>query len=123
MPSARKPETPLAGAMVSAFDKDIKIDDAIGSALTNAKGRFKIVYTPQEFREGKEPGPDLYLEIRDPQGKPIHSTIDKVRENASPEETYNIVLKGEDQVDPDKTIPTKRRKKKDDPDKRGDKKG
>ena len=115
-------KTPLVGAMVSAIDKDVKTDDAMGSALTNAKGRFKIVYNPQEFREGLEPGPDLYLEVRDSQGEVVHSTIEQIRENASPDESFNIVLKGEGQYDPDETLPTMRRMKKDDPDKKDTKK-
>lgn len=116
-------KTPLVGAKVSAYDKDVSIDDTIGSALTNSKGRFKIEYNPQEFREGKETGPDLYLEVSDPQGKKIHSTIDELRENASPKETYTIVVKSKDKIDPNKTLPSKRKNKDDGPDKKDEKKG
>lgn len=41
---------PVAGATVSAFDADWLQDDALGSGVTDATGRFRIDYTFEDFR-------------------------------------------------------------------------
>jgi protocatechuate 3,4-dioxygenase beta subunit len=106
---------PVSGVMVTAHDKDIKFDDALGAGLTNKKGEFSIRYNVREFREGKETGPDLYLRVMDTQGKLLHSTQENVRKDASSEEIYKIVLKDSDEAkeDPDKTVVSRRNKKDD----------
>ncbi len=44
------PQTPIAGATVRAFDADWLQDDSLGSAVTDATGRFRIDYTTADFR-------------------------------------------------------------------------
>jgi hypothetical protein len=44
------PQTPIPGATVSAFDADWLQDDPLGSAVTDATGRFRIDYTTADFQ-------------------------------------------------------------------------
>ncbi len=82
----------MAGLMVSALDRDRRYDDKLGSALTNREGEFRITYRIQDFREGLEPGSDLYVTVIDINGNLLYSSIDNIRENASREEVYEIRL-------------------------------
>ncbi|MFZ4878217.1 hypothetical protein ACL9RI_24305 [Janthinobacterium sp. Mn2066] len=43
------PQTPIAGATVRAFDADWLQDDALGDAVTDATGRFRIDYLTSDF--------------------------------------------------------------------------
>ncbi|MCU0541834.1 MAG: carboxypeptidase-like regulatory domain-containing protein [Oscillatoriaceae cyanobacterium Prado104] len=86
----------IAGLMVSALDRDRRYDDKLGSALTNREGEFRITYRVQDFREGLERGPDLYVTIIDIEGNLLHSSIDSIRENAKREEVYEIRLNRSD---------------------------
>ena len=80
----------IPGLMVSVIDQDRRYDDKLGSALTNQAGEFRIVYRIQDFREGPEPGPDLYVTVIDVDGNLLFSSEDEVRENASREEIFEI---------------------------------
>ena len=80
----------IPGLMVSAIDQDRRYDDKLGSVLTNQAGEFRIVYRSQDFREGSEPGPDLYVTVIDADGNLLFSSQNEVRENASREEVFEI---------------------------------
>jgi hypothetical protein len=82
----------IPGLMVSALDLDRRYDDKLGSALTNQEEVFRITYRVQDFREGLESSPDLYITIIDIDGNLLHSSIDNIRENASRDEVYEIRL-------------------------------
>lgn len=43
------PQTPIAGATVRAFDADWLQDDALGDAVTDVTGRFRIDYLTSDF--------------------------------------------------------------------------
>ena len=44
-----EPHAPIAGATVRAFDADWLQDDALGDAVTDATGRFRIDYLASDF--------------------------------------------------------------------------
>lgn len=89
-------EIPVAGVEVTAFDADWIQDDAIGSAITDGAGKFRIDYLVEDFE--KTPlspllnlewvsGPDLYFSIETPGGtvlsaEPRSRGRDPDRENA-----------------------------------------
>lgn len=88
----------VANVKVTAFDTDWLQDDALGSAFTDANGKFRIDYTREDFE--KTPwspllnvelfgGPDLYFKIEDAGGnvllkEPASRGRARDRENAGP---------------------------------------
>ncbi len=60
---------PLADIEVSVYDKDPLVDDALGSAVTDAEGRFQVEFAWSDFKGGEalEGRPDLYVEYVDRQ--------------------------------------------------------
>ncbi len=70
-------QQPIAGVEVTALDRDWLQDDALGSALTDADGRFRIEYRRDDFTPGTWldielfGGPDLYFHVRHPSGAPL----------------------------------------------------
>jgi hypothetical protein len=86
----------IEGVMVSAFDRDRQYDDKLGAALTNAEGEFEITFRKQDFREGREPGPDLYLTVIDSRGNLLYSSEKEIRYDAGQVEEYDIVIEGRD---------------------------
>lgn len=63
-------QTPVSSVKVSAFDVDWLQDDALGSAVTNANGKFRIDYLAADFKKDVLGlnielfgGPDLYFKI------------------------------------------------------------
>lgn len=63
---------PVSGAKVSAFDADWLADDALGSAITDGTGKFRIDYDAADFKRTPfsplinlewTGGPDLYFKI------------------------------------------------------------
>lgn len=70
--TCEKPRSPIAGAEVEAFDADWLQDDALGTATTDADGRFRIYYTRHDFEKTIFPfinvelfgGPDVYFVVK-----------------------------------------------------------
>ncbi|RKY02392.1 hypothetical protein DRP77_08020 [Candidatus Poribacteria bacterium] len=53
---------PLVGVRVSAFDRDVLVDDFLGYAFTDEEGRFEIRYAESDFKSTPlEKKPDLRL--------------------------------------------------------------
>lgn len=91
-------QIPVGGVKVSAFDVDWLQDDAIGSAITDVNGKFRIDYTYSDFnRTPFSPiinfelvgGPDIYFQIEDSGGtvllnEPRSRGRQTDRENAGP---------------------------------------
>jgi hypothetical protein len=66
-----RPHMPVAGMRVSAFDADWLQPDALGSATTDASGKFRIDYLAPDFEKTifswlnveLKSGPDLYFRV------------------------------------------------------------
>ncbi len=84
----------VAGLMVRVVDKDRKYDDLLGAAQTDENGEFEISYRLQDFREGLEPGADLFVLVSDVKGKVVYSSEDAIRYDAGREEVFDITVKG-----------------------------
>ncbi len=83
---------PLEGLRVAAFDKDVVKDDFLGEAMTDAEGRFEIRFTDADFKDLLESQPDIYLCVFRPDA-PAEAILDTswdVRENASPDEHFEL---------------------------------
>lgn len=72
-------QAPLPRLRVRAFDTDWIQDDPLGSAMTDANGRYRIYYTRQTFRRTPLPwiswemrdGPDVYFRVESSGGTPL----------------------------------------------------
>jgi len=74
----RKRRTALRDLFVEAWDSDLICDDFVGSATTDADGKFHIQFTQNYFRElFFDSEPDLYFKIFQ-DGQLIASTEDSV---------------------------------------------
>ncbi|MBN2489120.1 MAG: hypothetical protein JXA98_08835 [Methanosarcinaceae archaeon] len=83
----------VQGLLVEAVDKDFKYDDRLGSVITDKDGNFEIVYTENDFKDAYvDTKPDLYLRIKTPDGRVIHTTEDKVRYRANKAEEFIIEI-------------------------------
>ncbi len=89
----------MKGLMVRLFDKDRRYDDKLGATLTDEEGDFTISYRIQDFREGPEPGADLYLSVMDAEGKELYSSEKAVRFDAGREEVFDITIRKEEDAD------------------------
>ena len=71
----------VEGYTVQAFDKDPGIylhpDDRLGKALTSSDGSFKITFTDDAFKDWLEGNPEIYLVIRDREGRILITTESK----------------------------------------------
>jgi hypothetical protein len=56
---------PLAGAIVRAFDKDLRHEEMLGEVKTDAEGRFEITYTRAQFRRVGKKQADLIVRVYD----------------------------------------------------------
>ena len=87
---------PVVGVVVRGWDKDLVFDDALGDAITNADGRFEIVYTDEAFRSIFDQYPDIYVQIWDAKGeRQIYTTESSIRWNAGADEEFNISVPAE----------------------------
>lgn len=83
----------IPGLVVEALDKDLFIDDRLGLAVTDDKGKFEILYGREDFQECFfDRKPDIYLRIKDKAGKVIHTTEEKVRYEADSTEAFRIAI-------------------------------
>ncbi|HEX2483966.1 MAG TPA: hypothetical protein VHQ66_01615 [Myxococcota bacterium] len=84
---------PLPGLFVHAFDKDVVLDDELGTAITGPDGRFEIAFTALAFRDVVEERPDLYFRVYTERGgRQLHSTLDDVIWNAKGDEDVAIAI-------------------------------
>lgn len=87
------------GLLVRVVDKDRQYDDLLGAAQTDKEGRFEISYRLQDFKEGPEPGADLYLLVTDEEGEVLYSSEEAVRYDAGRVEEYEITIEGDSDED------------------------
>lgn len=86
----------IAGLIVEALDKDLLVDDKLGSAVTDKKGNFEIVYDSNDFRElFFDQKPDIYLKVKNINGETIYTSEQKVKYQASRVEEFDIVISEE----------------------------
>jgi hypothetical protein len=57
---------PAAGLTVTAVDRDLRQEQALGSATTGGDGRYEILYTRDQFARSEKGAADLLLRVSDP---------------------------------------------------------
>lgn len=85
----------VPGVVVAAFDKDRFWDDRLGEALSDAAGQFHLVYDEKAFRDLFEEAPDVYLTVKTPAGKLLHTTEEAVRFDAGQNEVFQLSIPAE----------------------------
>jgi hypothetical protein len=92
---------PARGCIVQAFDKDPGIyghaDDRLGRAKTDENGAFEIIFDQKAFEDWFEGSPEVYLVVRDQDGKLLINTPEK--ENNTHRIDFQIKL-GKSKVNP-----------------------
>ena len=85
-------KTGIPGLLVSAYDADLFFDDLLGTATTDDKGFFEMIYSEKDFRELFDAKPDIYLKVYAPSHRLLLETTDPVRFNASEQEHFDLEL-------------------------------
>lgn len=89
---ALESDEPLAGVVVRAFDKDVVSDDYLGSAMTDAEGRYEVHFGADAFRAGFDRHPDLYVRVFAADGRELASTEAAVRWDAGAAEELDVAV-------------------------------
>jgi hypothetical protein len=83
----------LAGALVRAFDTDLRMPEAqLGEGVTRKDGRYEITYAAARFRRPGKKSADLVVRVFSKGGQELVSA--KVIFNAKPLETVDLVIGG-----------------------------
>ena len=90
---AKSTARPLPNLIVEALDRDLLIDDRLGSTTTDQEGYFELRYDQSDFQElFFDLRPDIYLRLRLRDGSLILTTEEKVRYEAGRTETFHIMV-------------------------------
>lgn len=68
--------TPLSGVELRAFDVDLLFDDPLGTATTDAEGRFEIRFSEADYGGSIEGGPEVYLVVTGPGSRSRRVPVD-----------------------------------------------
>jgi hypothetical protein len=62
---------PVESLLVRAFNKELRTEDVLGEATTDADGKFEIYYSTNQFRDGAKRNPDLLVRAYGGDGKEV----------------------------------------------------
>jgi FtsP/CotA-like multicopper oxidase with cupredoxin domain len=82
---------PVPHVQVRAYDREPPVDDLVGEAVTSKDGRFEISSDKPAFRDFLNESPDVYLDVRLPDGR-VHSTRHDLRWRAGHLERITIAV-------------------------------
>ncbi|MDQ3185226.1 MAG: hypothetical protein M3Q16_01955 [Pseudomonadota bacterium] len=60
---------PLSGAVVRAFDRDMRAETLLGQTIADTIGIYEISYNTGQFRQVEKVRADLFIRVFEPQGK------------------------------------------------------
>lgn len=82
----------LVGAIVRAFDRDLRSEQLLGETTTDKDGRYEITYTANKFRRAEKKSADVIVRVFSKKGQELVSS--KIIFNAKPVETVDLVIGG-----------------------------
>lgn len=73
----REGGTPITGATVEVYDKDLLSSDHLGTTHTDDGGRFRLVFLWSDYKSSIFEGrPDIFLKVTDPgSGRAMKSEV------------------------------------------------
>jgi hypothetical protein len=73
----RQSAAPVKGAVVEVYDKDLLLDDYLGTVTTGGDGRFEVDFTWANYKDSVFEGrPDIFVKVRNPTtGKTTKSKV------------------------------------------------
>ena len=98
----RRGGAPVKGAEVEVWDKDMLIDDYLGTASTDRDGRFEVDFTWAEYKDSVFEGrPDIFLKVRNPTtGKTTRSKVfDELSGELAEDDSQEVMDLGDVPVD------------------------
>lgn len=81
-----------AAATVRAYDKDLRSEQLLGQAITDAGGNYDIPYSSSQFKRAEKKSADLIVRVFGPKEKLLAAS--SVVFNAQPVETIDVLLGG-----------------------------
>lgn len=87
---SRSDGSPLAGLTVTAFDCDMRHEQPLGEAKTDAQGAYTITYRRSQFRRADKAQADLRIRVTDEDG--IAVAASEIVFNAEPAQTIDLTL-------------------------------
>lgn len=81
---------PVPSVKVVAFDRDMRYEEFLADAVTDATGYYEIKYTQQQFRRAEKENADLLIRVYKEDAKPVASSPTVF--NARGEEVIDITI-------------------------------
>lgn len=88
--------TPSQGAIVRAFDKDLRREEPLGESITDAQGFYRITYTAGQFSRAEKKSADLVVRAYTPNGDLLGQS--GILFNARRQETVDLVVQRPQEV-------------------------
>src|SRR4051812_22389208 len=66
---------PLVGALIRAFDRELRSEYLLGEAVTDADGHYEIHYDGGRYPSGEKPGANLVVRVGDGETPLISSAV------------------------------------------------
>lgn len=61
----------LPGLRVEAFDRDLRMEQSLGAAITDEQGRYVIMYYSDQFARAEKTGADLFIRVFDGENRQL----------------------------------------------------
>ena len=93
---------PVDGAVVKLYDKDLLIDDHLGTAISDKDGGFRVEFNWSDYKDGPfEERPDIFCNVTNPvSGKTTKTKVyDELEGELNADESAEIMDLGDIQVD------------------------
>jgi hypothetical protein len=91
----------LPKLLIKAFDRDMRSEAFLGECITDAKGKYKISYSAEQFGRAEKETADLCLRVYSGGGKNLlyETETEQIVFNASDNEEISIVIRSEIKAD------------------------